>query len=405
MKTAFSNDLKNYALILLGCVLVTALAFILRPHDCKTTYGPPPYHYNTDLTLWVQLAEKPVAGLSQSILANRPLFAYLGWALSQPLKPFLGEQAISSPTRAGGSASVPVATIGGLFLANSLCFLLSGLLLYQFTWLLFGSKSQALLSSLLWITSSYAYAWSYHPVNQMGGMVVIFSFSLFLWLTVQRSSFWRHALFGLEMGILLLMKAYYVLPFIYLIWCITKRLPFPHIIAGFSLFFLPTIAWQRLYELITGAQFVDYHLGAGGIWGFLSEQIFTIAGLSQLISQIITNLPRLPLGILPAAGLPVFIAAIAFYSQRRIASLNRDYSTFALLYTLLFFVFLTMSGFLIPRHGSDFFPLIYPAAAHFSWQFFTNTKSKKMRYALAAFYILYTLASYTNTWLCAAQIL
>ena len=117
-KAKLESYLRNYILIAGVCVSVSALAFLLKPHDCKPTYGPPPYYYNTDLALWLSLADKPVQNLGGSILGNRPGFACMGWLFAQPAKLLVGNAVVSSPTRARGTVSVRLSTIAGLFAAT-----------------------------------------------------------------------------------------------------------------------------------------------------------------------------------------------------------------------------------------------------------------------------------------------
>lgn len=68
MIDAARNHIRSYAAILFICVLVSIISFVFRPHDCRPTYGPAPYYYNTDLTLWVHLAAQPISNLKDSIL-------------------------------------------------------------------------------------------------------------------------------------------------------------------------------------------------------------------------------------------------------------------------------------------------------------------------------------------------
>jgi hypothetical protein len=229
------TNLKYYLIILATCIAIFLLAFLIRPHDCKPTYGPAPWYYNTDLALWASLADQPLGNLKGHVLANRPVFAYLGALFAYPVDLLLNGVTVSSPTRASGVVSQRISTIAGLLVANVFC-----LFLYHLTERLARNKRIALLAAVLWATSGYAFAWSYHPTNQMGGLVVIFGFPLFLLLLDKNSHSLSHYLFCLGLGVLLLMKAYDVLPFIYVIWGWMNGFPIRTLLIGFVLFFVPT---------------------------------------------------------------------------------------------------------------------------------------------------------------------
>ena len=158
MKSFIKSRYKDYLALMLSCALISGAAFFARPHDCKDTYGPPPYYYNTDLTLWVHLAEHPIANLDSSILSNRPLFAMLGWLFAQPVSWLLGDQSISSPTRASGVTAVNLPTVAGLLLANIFCYLVTVWIFYEFTLRLFKQRQIAMLTAFLWAVSNYAFA-------------------------------------------------------------------------------------------------------------------------------------------------------------------------------------------------------------------------------------------------------
>ncbi len=78
---------------------------------------------------------------------------------------------------------------------------------------------------------------------------------------------------------------------------------------------------------------------------------------------------------------------------------------FAGIYLVPFVVFLTLAGFFIPRHGSDFFPLLYPAVAIVLHEAFFKVRSRVVRCSALAMFIVLTALSYTQTWLCAADFL
>lgn len=395
--------IKNYFLIVIVCGVISLLAFFIRPHDCKTTYGPPPYYYNTDLTLWVHLAERPIENLSTSILANRPLFAYMAWSFAQPAKLVVGEMTIASPTRDSGKVTRNLATLAGLFLANIFSFMLTGVLLYHFTETLFNDTNIALLASLLWVTSSFAFAWSYHPVNQMAGLIIIFGFPLFLFRLTAHSGMLENLLFGLGFGILLLMKAYYVLPFVYIIWASLYRFKPVVIVVTFCVFFIPTLLWRQVYELLTGLPFIDYHLGAGGITGTVATY-FTFEGIRIFINTLIAGIVEFPRVIFNSSGLIITISALGFFFDAQNQKKYAKFFLFSIIFVLLFFAFLKMAGVFIPRHGSDFFPILYPASAFF---IFTTLKDQKKHivYVCIAIWILLTLISYSQPWLCATAFL
>ncbi len=405
MLTNVKPNLRDYIVVVIICGFVLILAFVIRPHDCKSTYGPAPYHYNTDLTLWISLADKPIGNLKGHILANRPLFAYLGWLFAQPVRLLVDDISVSSPTRAGGITSVKLATIAGLLIANAFSFALTSLLLYGFTYLLTNDRRISLLSSILWSTSSYAFAWSYHPVNQMGGLVLVFGFLFFLWLLRPDSGYKKHTLFSLAFGVLLMMKAYYILPFIYLLWGIVQGVRLRVLLMGFVVFFIPMFLWQRAYELVTGDSFVDYHLGEAGVFGFLTSRLLSVNGLQDTIRQLTVNLVNFPKVMFNSAGPIVTISVIGFYMNPVHRKRYRRLFTFASIYVPLFFLFLTLGGFFIPRHGSDFFPVIYPAASVLLHEAFSAIKQKAFLYVFLLTFVAFTLISYTQAWICAAEFL
>jgi len=399
MVIANRQHLRNYYIILATCVLVSILGFVFRPHDCKSTYGPPPFHYNTDLTLWVHLAEQPIDHLRDSILANRPMFAYLGWVFAQPVKLIVGNTTITSPVRSGGEIGIPAATVAGLFLANYLCFFLGSLALYHYTLVLFGDAATALIAAMLWVTSYFAYGWSYHPVNQMGGLLVIFVFPWLLWTITKKPTLRSNLVFGLVMGLLLLMKAYYILPLVYLVWGLLHHFDWKGLMIGFIVAFLPTIVWQQLYVQITGIHYVDYHLGSGGLPVFLLEKLID---LPAVLHSFIISAITFPQIVLNAAGWPIVLVALSFFYFSH--QDHRDFVNFAIIYTVGFYVFLTLSGFFIPRHGSDFFPLIFPATA-FMFMHIWKLASTRKKYLLLGAWLVYTAITYSFTWLCVAEVL
>lgn len=390
---------KNYSIILLTCILVSILGFVFRPHDCRPTYGPAPYFYNTDLTLWVDLANQPIKHLKESILSNRPLFAYLGWLFAQPVHAIIGDATVTSGTRASGNVSISAATVVGLFLANYLCYFLSAIVLYHFTMELFGNFRTGLVASLSWVTSFFAYSWSYHPVNQMGGLFVIFIFPLSLWSVAKNNTFLSNLFLGLMLGVLLLIKAYYILPVIYLAWGIFRCFDWKNLSTGFIASFVPTILWQKIYVVITGIDFVDYHLGGGGLFSFLFQKLEDLPALIQIYISSFISLPKI---ILNAAGWPVALIAIFYFIYYW--KENRDFIFFSGVYLVGFYIFLTVSGFFIPRHGSDFFPLVFPATAFVVIRLW-DCASKPRKCLYVGIWLVYILFSYTLTWLCVSEIL
>ncbi len=394
---------RNILILLFLCIGIFSLALILRPHGCKSTYGPPPYHYNTDLILWIKLAEQPIHNLGDSILSNRPIFAYLAWLFSQPTKVIVGDRSISGPTRDGRIAEVQISTIIGLLLANSFCFFISSVFIYHFTNQVFNNPTVSLISAMLWSTSSYAFAWSYHPTNQMGGQLIIFAFPYFLFLLTKKPTILSNISFGLGFGLLLLMKAYYVLPFIYLVWALIHKFNRLHILIAFLCFFIPTLLWRILFEQITGLRFVDFHLGTKGITGelvqFLLPQNFTYF-MQNLISNFVKFLSVLSL----STGPFLLLLAIIFFSIPGNFNVYRPYFLLAGIYIPLFFLFLTMSGFFIPRHGSDFFPFIFPAAGYILWDFLNKNKHNTRLIIIAISCVMLSiLISYSQPWICASE--
>ena len=324
----------------------------------------------------------------------------MGWVFAQPVRLIVGDSGVSGATRASGTISIPLATVAGLMFANGFCFLLTALLLYHFTLEVFDRQDIALLASLLWATSFYAYGWSYHPVDQMGGLVMIFAFPWLLWRVTRKPTLAGNALLGLGMGILMLMKAYYVLPFIYVVWAILFRFDLKAVIAGFILSFIPTFLWQRAYVHITGAPFVDYQLGAGGIVGYLVQHLGNFSGL---FSSLITNFINFPRIILNSAGWPIALAALGFYITK--GSQHVRLTLLSGIWLFGFFLFLTLADFFIPRHGSDFFPFIYPAAAFVGMSLWDRMISTKARALLILAYLLYTVLSFTLVWICVSEVL
>lgn len=399
------SNLRFYVVLVASCILISVLAFLVRPHDCRSTYGPAPFYYNSDLTLWVNLADKPVENLKNSILANRPLFAYLGWLFAQPVRLVVGNRDISSPTRASGNVSARLATVAGLFLANIFAFILSSILLYHLTFHLTGDRKLSLMSGLLWVTSGFAFAWSYHPVNEMGGLVLIFAFPLFLLALNRNMPAFLNLAICLLFGVLLLMKAYYVMPFLYLVWGILNRYSWPLLIVGTILFFVPTLLWQKLYEGIAGAAFVDFHLGEAGLSGTLASKLLTFDGLQKTILETIANIANFPKVVFNAGGLVVTTAALFFFLNSSYRERYQQFTLLALVYVILFFVFLTLSGFFIPRHGSDFFPLLYPAAAITFSGAASRLPNRFILYVVVLLGVAYTLMTYTLPWLCASEIM
>lgn len=403
MKQLVSNfriHKRNYIYIFLICVSISVISFITRPHDCKTTYGPAPYYYNTDLTLWIDLAEEPIDNLGSSILANRPLFAYMGWLFSQPIGSIIGDTEVISTTRSETIRSVPLATIAGLLLANAFCYLLTGVYLYRFTLELFNKTQIALLTAFLWITSSFAFAWSYHPVNQMAGLVVIFAFPYYLWMITKKPTLLGNLGFGIGIGFLMLSKAYYVLPFIYVIWALYNHFDWKTILVTFILFFIPTLIWQKIYYQLAGVEFIDYHLGEEGMIGLLIQKLTNV---KELFSDLLRSMLYLPMLILKSIGPIITFGAIGFYIFK-----GKKYRSFALLggfWLILFWLFLTLAGFFIPRHGSDLFPFIYPAAAYINYLVWNKYPSIKARTIFITLFILFTIVSYSSGYICWSEIL
>lgn len=397
------RDGRACAVILVTCVGVAIAAFALRPHSLGPTYGPAPYHYNTDLTLWVELASHPVAGLSSTILGNRPLFGWLGWACSHFVRLFTRELTITGGTRSGGTARVDVAIVGGLLVANWICYALTGLLVYALARLSRCGAFTGLCASLAWASSGFAFAWSYHPTNQMGGLVVLLSFHAGLLLLTRNPAFWRQVVFGAVIGSLMLMKAYLVVVPIYLVWAVVRGWRRPHMIVGAMLMVLPTLLWSHLVPALTGKPFVDYHLGSGGLAGFVSARLQLLSGKSVCGSLLEVG------GFLPVVLLAPLVPTIAFgviVTGNRIARrvrLRPDESVGLLLITGVS-AFLMFTGFFIPRHGSDFVGLTIVVGVRQlvgRWR----TTGIAGRFSLAGIHVLATALTWTNGWLTLARLM
>lgn len=398
--------LKNYAILSAVCVGITILAFIIRPHDCGGSYGPAPYYYNTDVTIWLSLAEHPMSNLKDHPHLDRPLFSYLGWVFAQPVRLIIGDKPLVTPIRAGGTISINLAYAAGLFLANSFLYLLFVLATYHLTAELSRNLKTSLLAGVLAATCAFSFVWAYQPVYMMGGAVVILTFPLFLLLVDPKPTFWRNCALALGCGILLLLKPFVIIPFIYLIWALIRRYRVPTVLISTALFFVPTLLWRVLYTLITNSAVPNFDKSTATLANNLLGQLFTAEGLSRLINQALSNLADFPAVLFTPNGLIVTIFAIGFFLTPRYYKRYSHYYILACIYFPAFFALLTLSGFFSARHGGDFAPFIFPAAAIFFMDYFREGSNPKwVKYLVVGLWLLTTIFSYTYPWMCSGEFL
>jgi hypothetical protein len=162
--------------------------------------------------------------------------------------------------------------------------------------------------------------------------------------------------------------------------------------------------FRLFYEAFTGVGFIDYHM-ANGIVGTLSAKLLTVNGLLQLVESTIENLARLPQVLINPAGMLVTVASMGFYLSVTYRTQYARFFKFSVVFSIFFFAFLTLSGFFIPRHGSDFFPLLLPAAAIWLYNGYQQIQSRAIKFGLIAALIVIAIVSYTQPWLCASEFL
>jgi hypothetical protein len=235
----------------------------------------------------------------------------------------------------------------------------------------------------------------------MPGLFIVFAFPLFAW-RIPKLSFILVVIIALGFGIMLLMKAYLTLPIALLIWSfVDKEMNGRrwYGIVGSVLMLLPSWIWQVAYQQITNTPLVDFHFGSGGAVSYLVTKVSSMNALVITIQQIIVDLVRMPTVISSSAGVIITIAALGYFLDPEAWAKYSRFISFAWVFCLCAFVGLSATGWLINRHGGDFFSILYPAAAIYLVFLAERFRDRRVWTIAILFWIVFTIFSYSPFWL------
>jgi len=302
------------------------------------------YHINSDCAGHVLLAHDFPRHYFRGHLAylNRPLYPFLIYLISRPLH-------LISPSYALTFAA-------GIFL-NFALFSFAVALFYSLVKRIISSRV-AFLSSVLLIFSPFARVWLVQPdTNIFGAFAVILSLYL-LYNYVNYPSSKKLIIFSLIVGLLMLGKMLFAIPFFILILALYfKR--YKEGILFLVIHLIPFIFW---YLLTTKGFGINYYSGDVTVFKMflIDNWLFNIfqwpwyKTFQIFLDALPSFIFSLTYGFLLV---PVILAFIGF----RELSLKKK-SIFCLGFVFSFFTLFFIMNYYTPRHGFLVFPVVYPLA-------------------------------------------